>query len=136
MKKILLCLLAAFALVGSAAAEQVEKKTTVYVFCVAQSFADSVCYLSAVQPLEGATLDAKGFLEDRAAYSASFAQYVQQKYGQPSTMSCLLFDKSRKAAEREYIKIRAKYLRRSGTLVKEVAPADFTLKARTYDYNN
>lgn len=131
-----MCLLAAFALAGSVAAEQKEKSTTVYVFCVAQSFADSVCYMSAVQCLEGATLDAKGFLQDRATYSAMFGQYVQQRYSQPSPMSCLLFSKSRKGAEREYLKVRSKYLRKAGTIVKEVPVADFALKARTYDYNN
>lgn len=131
-----MCLLVAFAIAGSAAAEKTEKKTTVYVFCVAQSFADSVCYISAVQPLDGATIDAKGFLEDRAAYSATFGQYVQQTYGQPATVPCLLFSKSRKSAEKEYLKIRSKYLRRPGIIVKEVPAADFFLKARTYDYNN
>lgn len=136
MKKILICVLAFFVLMGNAAAEKVEKKKDVYVFCVAQSFADSVCYMSAVQLLDGATLDAKGFLEDRASYSATFSQYVQQKYGQPSTMSCLLFSKSKKGAEREYLKVRSRYLRRPGIMLKEVPSSEFMLKARTYDYNN
>lgn len=107
----------------------------VYVFGVAQSFADTVCYMSSVQHLVGATFDKNGLLNDRSTYSASFAQHVESAYGQPLSFASLHFATSRKKIERQYLRVRSRFMKREHTLVKELPQSAFEFRARTYDYD-
>lgn len=117
-----------------------QKKTgttqNIYVFGVAQSFADSVCYMSSVQRLEGVSLSHEGLLNDRAFYSESFAQYVQAQFGQTGTMGSIIFGRTRNDVEAKYLRVRSRYIHREQMKVKEIPVDDFAFKVRTYDYNN
>lgn len=110
--------------------------TPVYMFAVAQSFSDTVCYMSSLQRLDSISLSKDGLLQDRATYSTAFGNYIQNAYGQENTIPSLLFYKSRKTAESTYIRIRNRYMNRKHTRIQEVPASEFQFHARIYDYKN
>lgn len=137
MKKYIAGILFVLLTIAPSMAQKKSQTThSIYAFGVAQSFADSVCYMSSVQRIEGVTLSHEGLLNDRAYYSEAFSQYVQAQFGQVGTMGSIIFGKSRNDVESKYIRVRNRYLHRENMKVKEISVNDFAFKARTYDYNN
>lgn len=130
---ILLALLATISCMTQAKAQTTH---SIYAFGVAQSFADSVCYMSSVQRIDSVTLSHEGLLNDRAFYSDAFARFVQTQFGQTGTMGSIIFGKNRKDVETKYFRVRSRYIHREHMKVKEISANDFAFKARTYDYNN
>lgn len=99
----------------------------VYVFAVGTSLNDSVYYLSAVQRMDGATLE-KGtkFLANRSAYSRQFRAYLKRTYAADHTCT-VFYTKQRSAAEKKYLKLRKLYNGKKDCRLVEVAASDFAL---------
>lgn len=135
MRYFITTLLAIIVLMPMQARKNTTKSAEIYVFGVAQSFTDSVVYLSSVQRLDGATLTKDGLLNDRVVYSQSYGQFIQTTYGQENSMGSLMFATSKKKAENLYLRVRSRYMNRLHAKVREIQASEFQFKARTYDYN-
>lgn len=87
-----------------------SKLSKVYVFGFAASFTDSLVYLTDIQQLDSAYVDAKtGFLQERSLYGTQLQYFVEKTYQQPNTTCVVFYNVSRKKLESEYLDIRKKY---------------------------
>lgn len=118
------------------AQKKTDKTTTVYMFASTQCFCDSVCYMSSIQQVPGVMLNREGLLVDRSNYSTAFERYVSTTMGQANPVVAVFFYSSRKAAERDYLKVRSRSIHRERATVKEIPEDKFRFEAVKYDYNN
>ena len=119
----------AFALwAASALAGGKNRVATVYAFGFASSFSDSTVYFTDVMPIDSASVEEKtGFLLSRAEYVDQLRAYMQEKHG--ARMVCVLtFAEKRKDAEKKFVALRKRYMKKPGYEVKYIAPADFTFR--------
>ena len=109
------------------------KSTTVYMFGVGQSFADSTVYLSSVQRVDSVSLDAsQKMLLMRYAYSEQLYQHLVGQ-GKTGEMCCVFFGKTRSGVEKRYAKLRRRMQKERGTAhVVEIAGDVFRFKAVPY----
>ena len=135
MKKLMIGLLLCSMVCVPSMARKTAKGSQVYVFGVAQMLTDTVCYMSSVQQLDGASFNKEGLLNDRALYSAMFGQYVAVKYGAEHAMPSLLFSTKERKIKNLYVKMRSKTLAKKNLRLVEVPLTDFQFKARVYDYD-
>lgn len=128
--------LMAVVVVPASASSRGDGPTRVYVFGVAQSFTDSVCFMSSIQAMDSVLLDNNGLLIDRGVYSAQFGEYLKETTGVPGLMLSLFFETSRRKLEILYLRVRSRYMSRGYRDINELPESAFRFKARTYDYNN
>lgn len=104
------------------------KKTvpTVYLYGMAMSLTDSVVYVTEVQVMERAELNAKTkFLEGRTLYSEQLRFYLDGK-GLPTQTTCAVsYNVKKKKLEKEYQRMLSK-LEKKKLTVKHLAASDFT----------
>lgn len=138
MKKIMLAILLIGAVLPMRAQMPAKsaKSTAVYMFAATQCFQDSVCYMSSIQHVPGVMLSKEGLLVDRSNYSSAFERYVSGTLGQSNPVAAVFFYTSRKAAERDYLKVRSRSIHRERATVKEIPEDKFRFEAVKYDYNN
>lgn len=137
MKKIIICaFLALVALSMRAGSSDKKSCPVVYVYGVVQSFSDSTCYMTALQQMDGEALTPVGLLQDRATQSAILANFVMQKYGQEMPFASIMFGKSKKKMEREFLRVRSLYMNRKGVRLYEIPSSEFRFEMIKYDYNN
>lgn len=96
------CLCAAFT--------QQEKKTEVYLFGVATSFNDTLVHFTDIQPIEGATINKRGFLEARNQYAYQLKNYLENAMNLPERTCAIFFHTNKSKLEKDYSKLRKKYL--------------------------
>lgn len=109
------------------------RPTTVYLFGITQCLNDTVVYLSGMQQLDGVALSKDGLLVDRAYFSACFDSYVDQAFSRQNTVTSVMYSKSRKKAEKLYVKARSRALKNKGVRLQEVPTTSFQFKLRSSD---
>lgn len=108
-----------------AIAMQAKDDGRIYVFGVSTSFKDSIVYISAVQDLQGASLQKKtGFLEYRSTYAAEFQQYLEAKH-QSNQTCAIFFATDRNKLEKKYLKLRRRMNKEKPGTLKEISSTDF-----------
>lgn len=97
----------------------------VYVFGFAASFNDSVVYFTDVQEVDSAFIDSKNkFLLSRDNYSYQLRDYLETLNMQNRT--CVtMFDFKRKKVEKEYYKLKHKYIGKNKYDVRFINQKDF-----------
>lgn len=83
-----------------------DKGNKVYAFGYATCLGDTMVYLSAIQVLDSAQVDAKtGFLINRADYSRQMEQAMKGRFGKPYTCA-VMFGTNRSKLEKTYLSIK------------------------------
>lgn len=123
-----------FAIVALCATLQVaarDRQQPIYMFAYGTNFNDSTVYLSAVEVVKGATLEAKtNFLNGRLTYSNAFKQYLDVKYNGVHT-AAVFFNVKRDKLEKIYLKIRRNAQKSKAVRLVEIPVADFRLPILT-----
>lgn len=106
---------------------------SMYMFGVAYSFVDSICYATAVMPVENAYVsrNASKFLYARNEYSYQFKEYLQSDTIK-NVMTSSSFSNNRKKAEKKFLKELAK-LKKRGFLIKHISADSFKFVGVKYD---
>ena len=108
LKYIVLTLLVCVAMGAEA---KTIKARHMYVFGFAASFKDSVVYMTEIQDVQGAMYDTKTkFLLGRDSYSDQLKTYFRETMQMPNRVCMVMFSTSQKKAEKQYLKLRSKYL--------------------------
>lgn len=108
LKYIVLTLLVCVAMGAEA---KTIKARHMYVFGFAASFKDSVVYMTEIQDVQGAMYDTKTkFLLGRDSYSDQLKTYFRETMQMPNRVCMVMFSTSKKKAEKQYLKLRSKYL--------------------------
>lgn len=114
MKVIRLLLILALCIFASSAEARSKKKDagpeilTIYVFGVSQNISDSVIYVTAISPVNGATLLPHDILENRQYYSEQLKNYVEQTLGVPRQTAAIFYARERKKIEKRFAKTQQK----------------------------
>jgi hypothetical protein len=102
-----------------------KKVQTVYIYGFATSFNDSTVYFTEIQQLDSATIDTKTkFLYSRENYSSQLQDYLSN-HDFPNATCVTSFALKRKDAEKKYLKLRERYLKRGGFAIKVIKQSDF-----------
>jgi hypothetical protein len=111
MKLIKLTLLALLMTLATAVDAKQVKAPHVYMFGFSGSFTDSLIYLTDIQDVQQVWVDTKTkFLLGRDNYSYQLKNYLSENLQQPNRVCVVFFAKSKKKAEKMYVKLRKKYL--------------------------
>ena len=102
MKQLKYMLLLAALIMATTVSAKMLKTSHMYMFGFSASFKDSVIYVTDIQDVQGAWIEKKSkFLMGRDQYS----EQLQQK----NRVCVLFFHKSKKKAEKKYLKLMKKY---------------------------
>lgn len=118
-------LLILLSLVSTISLQAKEKQAeSVYAFAIGTCLDDSVVYISAITPLDSATITSKTkFLQDRKLYSNQFKRYLDLAYDKSHT--CAVFYSTKKdALEKKYVKIRHRYNKKEKDVLFVEIPSD------------
>lgn len=131
LKKIISRALLSLALVScSLSAYSGGEKTspTVYAFGVASSLGDTVVYVTAIETLDGATLDAStAFLNDRSHYSRQLESALQSAHGGHFTAT-LCFSTKRRKVEKQLLALRRRLLRDTTQTMVNLSAEEFSFR--------
>lgn len=124
LMRMLLVVVALFAAFQVSARDS-KKQAVICMFAYGTSFNDSTVYLSSVQVVKDASLDAKtNFLNNRPAYSSAFKQFLDAKYNGVHT-TAVFFNVKRDKLEKNYLKIRRDAQKNKQTRLVEIPASDF-----------
>lgn len=99
-----------FACLVCQSAEAKVKQKPVYIFGFAESFVDTVGYITDVQFLDSAYVDTKTkFLVGRNMYSVQLQQYLQQNTDCKNPVTSIFFADKKEKLEKKQLSIRNKY---------------------------
>ena len=102
-------LLAALMLAANVSAKML-KTSHMYMFGFSASFKDSVVYVTDIQDVQGAWIEKKSkFLMGRDKYSEQLKTHLTEQIQQNDRVCVVFFDKSKKKAEKKYLKLMKKY---------------------------
>lgn len=103
-----------------------QKKERLYVYGIATSFNDSTVYITDIQQLDSAWVDAKtDFLYSRNNYSYQLREHL--KANGCATPTCVtVFAKKRKQIEKKYMATKKRYTTKGRYNVKSITKHDFT----------
>ncbi len=92
----------------------IEAKTVkvpqVYIFGFSASFTDPIVYFTDIQAIPNVWIDKKSnFLAGRDNYSYQLKSYLTEQQ-QPNRVCMVFYSTSKKKAEKQYLKLRKKYL--------------------------
>lgn len=83
----------------------------IYIFGFSASFSDSIIYMTDVQKVDSAWIDSKTkFLLGRENYSYQLKDYLANKLNQQNRTCLVIFGKTRKDAEKKYLKMKKMYV--------------------------
>lgn len=86
-------------------------KGTVYLFGVSQMLMDSVVYMTTINQVDSIDLDARTkMLPSRSEFSLQLKEYLEGQVGLHSQTACVFFATSRKKLNKQYYKIKKRYL--------------------------
>lgn len=101
-----------------------KKENGVYAFAVGSCLNDTVVYISAISPLDSATVNHKtNFLQDRQLYSYQFKMFLDLTYSKSHTCS-VFYSTKKEALEKKYVKIRHRYNKKEKDVRFVEVPAD------------
>jgi hypothetical protein len=129
-KYIMLALLMA----GSTTEACAKKMKTdhMYMFGFSASFKDSTIYITDIQDVQGAWYDTRTkFLMGRDNYSYQLKEYMANQQQQPNRVCMVFFSTSKKKAEKQYLKIKKKYVEKAPGVyaVRYLNVSDFKFEA-------
>ena len=110
--------------------------TKAYLFGFVANFTDSVVYFTDIQEVENVTIMKKTkFLKDRESYSDQLRFYFTDKLNMPRRTCIVSFGRTRKEAEKKYVKMRKIYTEKSAGRydVRYITENDFKFQAITPD---
>lgn len=122
MKRTLLTLLFAAALLQVAAYEPLRKR--VYLFGFATSFTDSVAYITEIQTLDSAYVHYNGFLDSRSLYALQLDQYLAGT-GREGLTCVVFFNKKKSKVEKKFLEVKKKHAAMHGVAVSPVTQNEF-----------
>lgn len=128
------CVLLAVSFALSMLAKEPKNKNKygVYMAGVSASFQDSLVYFTDIQFVDSAAVTSKGFLVERAQYSEQLHDFFGTTQADNNRTCFVLFNTKKKNIEKEVHKLRQKYQKGGGILVKDVDPSFKFKKATTY----
>lgn len=109
------------------------ERTTVYMFGFSASFTDSVAYVTDMQQLDSAYIEAKqNFLIDRVVYSDQLQTYLEAMNLMQNCTCTVFFDTKKSKLEETYEKIRKRYIEDKGIVLKTLEPGAFKFQSPAY----
>ena len=109
------------------------ERTTVYMFGFSASFTDSVAYITDVQQVDSAYIDTKtGFLLDRVVYSDQLQTFMESANVMRDCTCAVFFDTKRGKLEEENKRLRKRYQKDAGVVLKDLAAGQFQFHAPSY----
>lgn len=110
--------------------EKGPQVVTIYGFGITQTLTDSVVYMSAITPVNGAKILSHGMLEYRQHYSDQLKNYVENTFGIQHLTSAYFFSTNRKKVEKKYIKVQEKLMKHSvaNLTIKSISAENFHYK--------
>lgn len=104
--------------------------TTIYAFGVSQNLSDSTVYITAIAPINGATLLAHNILQYRVYYSEQMKNYVEEHFKQNHQTVAFIYGLNRKKIEKKFLKVQANAKKRTlhTVTIKEIPHDDFHFK--------
>lgn len=130
----LICALLAVSFAFSLMAKKPKDKNKygVYVAGVSASFKDSLVYFTDIQFVDSAAMNGAGFLVERSQYSEQLNSFMEAQLNTKDRTCFVLFNGKKKSLEKEVHKLRQKYEKNGGVLVKDVDSAFKFTKATIY----
>ena len=84
---------------------------TVYLFGVSQMLTDSIVYATSINQIDSIDLDRKTrTLPNRSEFSLQLKEYLEGQVGLHKQTACVFFSTSRKKLNKQYYKIKKRYL--------------------------
>lgn len=104
--------------------------TTIYAFGVSQNLSDSTVYITAIAPINGATILPHNMLQYRVYYSEQMKNYVEEHFHQNHQTVAFFYGLKRKKIEKKFLKVQdlAKKRTLHTVTIKEIPHADFHFK--------
>lgn len=135
LRTLLLITIAALCAQSADAKLRISKKsgpvvTTIYAFGVSQNLSDSTVYITAIAPINGATLLPHNMLQYRVYYSEQMKNYVEEHFKQNHQTVAFIYGLNRKKIEKKFLKVQANAKKRTlhTVTIKEIPYADFHFK--------
>ena len=120
-------LMAALMLAGTVNAKTV-KTSHMYMFGFSASFKDSVVYVTDIQDVQGAWINTKTkFLLGRDRYADQLQTHLSEQLQLNNRVCVVFFKKSKKKAEKEYMKLMKKY--KNGYDIRYLNSSQFRFEA-------
>ena len=128
MKRILLSLSLLAVMAVAIAANSQPRQQKVYMFGVAQSFTDSLAYITDIQEVD-AYIMPNGFLSERSLYTLQLNNYLVTYRGREHMTCAVFFNTKKSKAEKKMDKVRKKYRKGFlGTKLIELRIDEFKFK--------
>ena len=84
---------------------------TVYLFGVSQMLTDSTVYITSINQIDSIDLDKKTkILPNRSEFSLQLKEYLEGQVGLHKQTACVFFAVSRKKLNKQYYKVKKRYL--------------------------
>ena len=130
----LICVLLAVSFAFSLTAKKPKDKNKygVYMTGVSASFKDSLVYFTDIQFVDSASVNGTGFLVERQQYSEQLKDFIEDFDGSQNRTCFILFNTTKKKLVKEVHKLRQKYEKGGGILVKDVDNSFKFKKATSY----
>ena len=110
MKQLKYMLLLAALMLAANVSAKMLKTSHMYMFGFSASFKDSVVYVTDIQDVQGAWIEKKSkFLMGRDKYSEQLKTHLTEQLRQNDRVCVVVFNKSKKKAEKKYLKLMKKY---------------------------
>ncbi len=138
--KYAICAAMALALASTDVQAKGKMVPKIYMFGFAASFADSVVYITDVQPVENAWIDTKtGFLLGRDSYSLQLKNHMANAMAEPNRTCIVMFNKKKSKADKLLLKMKKQYAQDKGRAkydVRYINSADFNFKGVDMSFVN
>lgn len=131
MKRVCLIFVFAFALMQVFAQVKVTMQP-VYMFCFSASFNDSTAYMTDIQLVDSAYIDAHGLLVDRPLYSQQFANYLESQQQNHDNICVTLFNTNKSKLESAFVGIRNRYREDESFVFRQIGIDEFRLRPEEY----
>lgn len=105
-----------------------KKQSEVYLFGVATSFNDTLVHFTDIQPVEGAAINKQGFLEARNQYAYQLKNYLENVMSLPNRTCAVFFHTNKSKLEKDYSKLRKKYVERKDLKYETLPTSNFQFK--------
>lgn len=110
-----------------------SKLNKVYMFGFAASFTDSVVYITDIQSVDSAYLDARtGFLAERSLYSTQLQYFIEKTFGKVNATCAVFYNVSRKKLEKEFLSVRKQYGTDRTVVLKPIGSDEFRFQTEEH----
>lgn len=110
-----------------------QEKTVVYLFGVATSFNDTLVHFTDIQAIEEANINKHGFLEARNQYAYQLKHHLENAMNLPERTCAIFFHKNKSKLEKDYSKLRKKYIEKKSVKYETLPTSDFQFKTFKFE---